>query len=178
MLPDSLVKPLQAHMDKVRTLHERDLLEGFGEVWLPDALAVKYKSAPKAWGWQWVFPSGLRSADPRSGVIRRHHLHPERVQKAIRLAARAGEITKPAAPHVLRHSLATHLLAVGHDIRTIQELLGHKDVATTIIYTHVLNRRPRCGEPPGRPVTCKWPGHRRALEWQQALPPMNTDKSR
>jgi integron integrase len=140
VLPENLLLPLQAHLAKVRALHLRDLAVGHGDVWLPDALDVKYPGASREWGWQWVFPSTSRSVDPRSGAEHRHHLNETTVQKAISGAARRAGIVKPCSPHVLRHSFATHLLQAGYDIRTVQELLGHSDVKTTMIYTHVLNR--------------------------------------
>ena len=140
ILPESLIAPLQDHLRIVKRTHEEDLAKGYGAVYLPDALERKYPNAHKEWGWQYVFPANRLSVDPRSGVVRRHHLDESGLQKAIRQAAQRAGIAKPVSPHTLRHCFATHLLENGYDIRTVQELLGHKNVKTTMIYTHVLNR--------------------------------------
>ena len=139
-LPERSVPALREHLARVRLLHQDDLKAGLGEVYVPEALTLKFPSAAKDWRWQYVFPSGRVSTDPRSGVLRRHHLHESSLQKAVNQAARDAGLTKRVGTHTLRHSFATHLLQAGYDIRTVQELLGHADVSTTMIYTHVLNR--------------------------------------
>jgi integrase len=149
MLPGQVRQSLAQHLERVRLLHRRDLQAGFGRALLPDALAAKYPNADREWSWQWVFPVSKICTDPRWGPTpRRHHLHESAVQKAIRAAAREAGIAKAVGPHTLRHCFATHLLEAGYDIRTVQELLGHRDVKTTMIYTHVLNRGGRGVESP------------------------------
>ncbi len=140
ILPDSLLGELKDHLELVVKLHKRDLKEGFGEVYLPDALERKYSNASKEFAWQYVFPASVRSLDPLSKRTRRHHIDPTVIQKAVRQAAKNAGINKLVSPHTFRHTFATQLLQNGYDIRTVQELLGHKDVKTTMIYTHVLQR--------------------------------------
>jgi integron integrase len=140
MVPELLQVPLANHLERVRLIWEEDVRKGLGAVYLPEALARKYPGAAKEWCWQWVFPARGLANDPADGVMRRHHVKEDTLQRAVKLAAARAKIEKNVSPHTLRHSFATHLLENGYDIRTVQTLLGHKDVATTMIYTHVMQK--------------------------------------
>ena len=148
MLPEIVVARLKQHLATVEDLHQDDLRNGYGRVFLPNALARKYPDAEREWIWQYVFPSKRISASWDDGIMRRHHISPSTVQKAVRRASSTAKINKHVTPHTFRHSFATHLLEAGYDIRTVQELLGHKNVKTTMIYTHVLNRGPKAVRSP------------------------------
>ncbi|OGQ11842.1 MAG: integrase [Deltaproteobacteria bacterium RBG_19FT_COMBO_46_12] len=142
MIPEKIKEGLSKHVASVKKVHDQDVKMGYGEVSLPDALEKKYSGAPKEWAWQWVFPTEKLSVDPRTGKVMRWHIHPSGIQRAVKEAVTKANLLKMASCHTLRHSFATHLLEAGHNIRTIQELLGHKHVNTTMIYTHVIRKKP------------------------------------
>jgi len=142
MIPEKIKEELSKHVASVKEVHDQDVKMGYGEVSLPDALEKKCPGAPKEWGWQWMFPAEKLSVDPRTGKVMRWHIHPSAIQRAVKEAVMKAGVPKMASCHTLRHGFATHLLEAGHNIRTIQELLGHKHVNTTMIYTHVIRKKP------------------------------------